>query len=195
MKTSTWLGNFLSQKRDLSVSVPDDQVPADDTYLREFSLQFTRSEVLRTCFDSDDDYDAEAFSSCDVEENPLSSIEESLTNGCDTADESLVVAKGKLKIFNLPYRIKPGEVDSLEMNALMFCNTKAPLNVFYHRLKYIYRSQTFSQDMDSLCSLWSLILISELVYLQAPLVYILTRVLIQSKQLKHSRAKLVGDGP
>ena len=131
MKTSAWLGNFLSRKRDLSVSVPDDHVLSDDTYLREFSLQFTRSEVLRTCFDSDDDYDAEALLSCDVEENPLSSTEESLANDCDTADQSLV-AKGKLKIFNLPYRIKPGEVDDLEMNALMSRNTKASLYVFYH---------------------------------------------------------------
>lgn len=155
MKTSPWLGNFLSQKRDLTVAVPDDHIVSDDTYLREFSLQFTRSEVLKTCFDSDKDCDVEASSSCDVEENPLSSIEESPANYFDTADQSLVVAKGKLKIFNLPYRIKPKEVDDLHSNALVFSHAKALFNVFYHRLKYTFRSQTFSQDMDLHCSLWS----------------------------------------
>ena len=134
MKTSSWLGNFLSQKRDLTVAVPDDYVLSDDTYLREFSLQFTQSEVLKTCFDSDEDCDVEALLSCDVEENPLSSIEESPVNDFDTADQSLVVAKGKLKIFNLPYRVKPKEVDDLHINALVFSHMKALLNVFYHRL-------------------------------------------------------------
>ena len=117
MKTSTWLGNFLSQKRDLSVPVPDDHVLSDDTYLREFSMQF-RSEELTTNLDSDEDCDAQATLFCDVEENPLSSIEESLVNDCDNADQSHV-AKGKLKIFNLPYRIKSGEVHQL---CIMVCS-------------------------------------------------------------------------
>ena len=114
MKTSTWLGNFLSQKRDLSVPVPDDHVLSDDTYLREFSMQF-RSEELTTCLDSDEDCDAQVSLFCGVEENPLSSIEESLVNDCGNAEQSHV-AKGKLKIFNLPYRIKPGEVHQVYIN-------------------------------------------------------------------------------
>ena len=38
---SSWLENFLAQKRDVLVPVPVECELADDTYLREFNLQFS----------------------------------------------------------------------------------------------------------------------------------------------------------
>jgi hypothetical protein len=108
---SSWLENFLAQKRDLIVPTPPDCELADDTYLREFSKQFTRSAA-------DDDENP----SSDDEDNPystLESVEIAIVSReeMDTADngedeEELVKTNGKIRLLNLPYKITEKNVST-----------------------------------------------------------------------------------
>jgi hypothetical protein len=106
---SSWLENFLSQKRDSVVTAADEHDVADDTYLREFSLQFTKTIPQDDGDDSDNELPPTNSASCEVEQISVSERTESQIGDCDTEDVSLA-ASAKLKLFNLPYRIKSKEV-------------------------------------------------------------------------------------
>jgi hypothetical protein len=106
---SSWLENFLSQKRDSVVTAADEYDVADDTYLREFSLQFTKTIPQDDGDDSDNELPTANSGSCEVEQISVSERTESQIGDCDTEDVSLA-ASAKLKLFNLPYRIKSKEV-------------------------------------------------------------------------------------
>jgi hypothetical protein len=106
---SSWLENFLSQKRDSVVTAADEHDVADDTYLREFSLQFTKTIPQDDGDDSDNELPTANSGSCEGEQISVSERTESQIGDCDTEDVSLA-ASAKLKLFNLPYRIKSKEV-------------------------------------------------------------------------------------
>jgi hypothetical protein len=106
---SSWLENFLSQKRDSVVTAADEHDVADDTYLREFSLQFTKTIPQDDGDDSDNELSPTNSASSEVEQFSVSERTESQIGDCDTEDVSLA-ASAKLKLFNLPYRIKSKEV-------------------------------------------------------------------------------------
>lgn len=106
---SSWLENFLSQKRDSIVTAADEHDVADDTYLREFSLQFTKSIPEDGGDNSDDELLLITCASHEVEQISVSERTESQIGDYDIEDVS-ITASAKLKLFNLPYRIKSKEV-------------------------------------------------------------------------------------
>lgn len=106
---SPWLENFLSQKRDSIVTAADEHDVADDTYLREFSLQFTKTIPEDTGDDSDNELQPIKSELCEIEQMSLPELTESQIGDRDVEDVSLA-ASAKLKLFNLPYRIKSKEV-------------------------------------------------------------------------------------
>lgn len=107
---SSWLGNFLSQKRDLLVPVPPDHELADDIYLREFNLQFLRSSD-RDNTDSDEDYGKSSIGKVEVEIIPGTVV-----IGADEIDEAPVaITSVKIKLYNLPY-----SMDEVKVCATLF---------------------------------------------------------------------------
>lgn len=106
---SPWLENFLSQKRDSIVTAADEHDVADDTYLREFSLQFTKTIPEDTGDDSDNESQPIKSELCEIEQMSMPEQTESQIGDRDVEDVSLA-ASAKLKLFNLPYRIKSKEV-------------------------------------------------------------------------------------
>ena len=106
---SSWLENFLSQKRDFIVTAAEEHDVADDTYLREFSLQFTKSIPQHEGDDSDNEGPLINSGSSEIEQLSVTERTESQIGDCDVEDVSLA-ASAKLKLFNLPYRIKSKEV-------------------------------------------------------------------------------------
>ena len=115
--SSSWLGNFLSQKRDLVVPIPPDCGLADDTYLREFSQQFPRIANQNSA-DSDDDSGGLSFKSVEVE--IVSGI---LLVDVDEIDETPVaITSVKLKLYNLPYTMNVEKVCLFVSRAVSISN-------------------------------------------------------------------------
>ena len=101
---SSWLENFLAQKRDVLVPVPVECELADDTYLREFNLQFSKS--ITAADSSDDENDGS-------DGTVLLDVEVVVADKhvpVDEAEIQLTATYVKIKLFNLPYRISESKV-------------------------------------------------------------------------------------
>ena len=112
-KASSWLENFLSQKRDLVVPIPPDCELADDTYLREFNLQFVRSKVEKEGAEKEEK-DGDSSDDEEGNYNSFQSVEIAIVSrgGKEdvTEEEDEPQTSGKVRLFNLPYRIKEKDV-------------------------------------------------------------------------------------
>ena len=113
--SSSWLGNFLSQKRDLVVPVPPDCGLADDTYLREFSLQFPRLADQNSS-DSDDDSGGQPCKSVEVE--IVSGI--SFIDVDETDETPVAMTSVKLKLYNLPYTMDIAKVCHFNFESYLY---------------------------------------------------------------------------
>ena len=107
---SLWLGNFLSRKRDSTVPTPEVYCASEDTFLRDFSNQFARTS--EAVYESDDDSTSDKLVPIGAD-GKQSDIEILIdTNIVEAESVPIVATISKLKIFNLPYRIRATEVGS-----------------------------------------------------------------------------------
>lgn len=114
---SSWLSNFLSQKREIENCVPPDSELANDSYLREFSMQFKFSDTSVGVSDNSDVDDDQFDTPVDIEISVAvrdASLVVSAVEGEgeeeEREEEGAKVTNGKLKLFNLPFKIKEREV-------------------------------------------------------------------------------------
>ena len=103
---SLWLGNFLSRKRDSTVPTPEVYCASDDTFLRDFSRQFAQTT------ESDDDSASDKLLPIGAD-GKRSDIEILIDiDGVEAESVPAIAINTKLKLFNLPYRIRAIEVGS-----------------------------------------------------------------------------------
>jgi hypothetical protein len=114
---SSWLSNFLSQKREIETCVPPDSELANDAYLREFSMQFKFIDTSVGVSDNSDVDDDQFDAPVDIEISVAvrdASLVVSAVEGEgeeeEREEEGAEVTNGKLKLFNLPFKIKEREV-------------------------------------------------------------------------------------
>ena len=104
---SLWLGNFLSRKRDSTVPTPEAYCASEDTFLREFSRQFAETNESVDGSDDDSASDKLVQIGADGKQNDIDILLDT-----DIVEAESVPTITKLKLFNLPYRIRAIEVGS-----------------------------------------------------------------------------------
>jgi ribosomal protein L32 len=119
---STWIANFLNQKRQACVVSPPSITVANDVYLRQFNNQFSSIEAEEH---DTSDVETETFIAVDkfykTPENDLIlspdkiliDPEDGSVVNPEILDDSLVISNIKLRLFNLPYSISETEITKI----------------------------------------------------------------------------------